>query len=123
MGRGRRSLVAGASILFVLSAALPAWASHQSFVWTAPTTNEDGTPLTDLGGYRVYTCPASPCSKATGTLLGTTAAGVTTLAVPHGKSGMAFTTAFDTSGNESMESNVVPFDTLPPAAPGGLTVQ
>ena len=28
--------------------------------WTAPTTNTDGSPLTDLGAYRVYYSPTSP---------------------------------------------------------------
>ncbi len=33
--------------------------------WTAPTTNTDGTPLTDLGSYLLYYGPsASPCSGA-----------------------------------------------------------
>jgi hypothetical protein len=31
----------------------PAWAAKQRVVWTAPTQNTDGTPLTDLAGYRV----------------------------------------------------------------------
>ncbi len=34
--------------------------------WTAPTTNTDGTPLTDLAAYRVYFGPsASPCPSGT----------------------------------------------------------
>lgn len=30
-----------------------------SLSWQAPSTNEDGTPLTDLGGYRLYYGTAS----------------------------------------------------------------
>ncbi len=35
----------------VVLAATPATAT---LTWTAPTTNEDGSPLTDLAGYRIY---------------------------------------------------------------------
>ncbi|MBK6348629.1 MAG: fibronectin type III domain-containing protein [Proteobacteria bacterium] len=28
--------------------------SSASLAWSAPTENEDGSPLTDLAGYRVY---------------------------------------------------------------------
>ena len=35
--------------------------------WTAPTENEDGTPLTDLAGYKIYwgTTPGSYTDNAT----------------------------------------------------------
>ena len=31
----------------------PAWAAKMRVSWIAPVTNNDGTPLTDLTGYRV----------------------------------------------------------------------
>ncbi len=31
-----------------------AWAGEAVLTWTAPTQNEDGTPLTDLAGYKIY---------------------------------------------------------------------
>jgi len=114
----------------IISVASLADAAHRNFVWNAPTTNEDGTTLTDLAGYRVYTCPAAPCSKANGTILGTVtapsptpAAGVTaSFPIPHGQRGVAFVTAFDTTGNESVESNTVPFDLVAPSAPGDIRI-
>ena len=43
------------AILFgVVFVAGPAYASQAALSWTAPTTNENGTPLTDLAGYKVY---------------------------------------------------------------------
>jgi hypothetical protein len=35
-------------------------AASLSFGWNAPTTNTDGTPLSDLDGYRVYMATTSP---------------------------------------------------------------
>src|SRR5438552_16775744 len=32
--------------------------------WTAPTTNTDGSPLTDLASYRVYYGSSQPCPGA-----------------------------------------------------------
>lgn len=118
-----RKLLLLAFLVSLWAVATPAEATHRSFVWNAPTTNVDATPLTDLAKYRVYTCPGTPCTKAAGTALGEvtapnpapTAGTTASLAIPHGKQGMAFVTAIDMAGNESAESNVAPFDTLPPA--------
>src|SRR2546428_6896593 len=49
----------------VLLTATPAGAGILDASWTAPTTNSDGSPLTDLASYRVYDRTAgSPCSGA-----------------------------------------------------------
>src|SRR5437762_3309861 len=60
----RRWLAAGlASAALILAAAEQARAGVLDASWTAPTTNSDGSPLTDLASYRVYYSPAgSPCS-------------------------------------------------------------
>lgn len=108
-------------ILFGLLA-LPAGASAASFSWVAPTTNTDGTPLSDLAGYNVYKCSLTPCGGSI-TLLGSTTASVTTFTVPSNGSGYAAVTAKDATGNESVFSNTVPFDALAPAAPSGLKTQ
>ena len=107
----------------LLLSAIPAWAGHRTASWTAPTTNEDGTPLTDLAGYRVYRCPTTLCTRATGTLIGTVAAPTTTFPIPHGSQGFLTVTAFDTSGNESVEDGTAPFDVLSPGVPSGLEVR
>lgn len=109
--------------LAILALVLPAFAVTFEFDW--PQTNADGSNLTDLAGARVYTCPAQPCSKTNAVKSGADipapaldppagAVGGFTLATG---SGFAFVTAFDTSGNESGESNVVPFDNVSPAVP------
>lgn len=42
--------------LLILLCLLPvfAWAGEATLSWTAPTQNTDGTPLTDLAGYKIY---------------------------------------------------------------------
>jgi Fibronectin type III domain len=36
------------------AAVTPSSARAATLSWAAPTTNSNGTPLTDLGGYRIY---------------------------------------------------------------------
>ena len=78
--------------------------------WTAPTTNADGTPLSDLAGYRVYlatsppdcpgpsffSVPSSTTAPSSGQTVSTR---VTSLTV--GTTYFASISALDTSGNES----------------------
>jgi hypothetical protein len=58
-----RTLALAAALFFVPVAAD---AGVLDASWTAPTTNQDGTPLTDLAGYRLYygTSP-TPCPGST----------------------------------------------------------
>ena len=113
-------LALGSSLLLL---ATPAWATHRIASWTAPTTNEDGTPLTDLAGYRVYRCAVTPCTRAAGTLIATVTAPTTSFALPHGWQGYLTVTAVDTSGNESVEDGTAPFDGLAPSPATGLEVR
>ena len=61
--RGR--LILGLTLAVILFAVNQSVAGVLDASWTAPTTNVDGTPLTDLGTYRVYystsatSCPGS----------------------------------------------------------------
>lgn len=68
--------------------------------WDAPVENEDGTALDDLAGFKVY-CDIQqwdvPDPDATTFELDGNVAGLTQCAV----------TAYDTSGNESVQSNAV----------------
>jgi hypothetical protein len=98
--------------------------------WDAPTTNADGTPLTDLSGYWVYSatsslssCPpastprfVSSATPAPGTIVTYLLTGLT-----DGTIYFVRVTAVDTSGNESACSNEAsaaalpdPLDTTPP---------
>jgi len=89
--------------------------------WTAPTTNEDGTPLTDLGSYALYIV-----ADGSGTSLGSTTEtfmDVDTSAY-EGETVEFYATALDIMGNESIPSNIVthivPF--VAPAPPENLNI-
>jgi len=94
----------------------------------------DGTPLTDLGGYKVY------CGQQSGQYTVVKDVGIPTTTTSTGDimypirnvlppqtsaTWYCAVTAYDQVGNESDYSNEVsfPFDTLPPAAPSGLGTQ
>jgi fibronectin type 3 domain-containing protein len=71
--------------------------------WNAPTTNADGTPLTDLAGYKVYYGTASRTYSQN-----IDVGNVTTYAVNNLTDGATYyfaVTAYDTSSNESAYSN------------------
>jgi hypothetical protein len=67
---GARSVVKAAGVWqltlsVLLIATVTAEAGTLDASWTAPTTNTDGSPLTDLAGYRVYYATSgSPCPGA-----------------------------------------------------------
>ena len=92
--------------------------------WVAPTTNTDGSPLTDLDSYRVYRRP----SATTGAYvqIAQVAAPATTYTDNSTVEGVNcyVVTAVDTAGNVSDFSNQAckTIDTLRPNAPSGLTV-
>jgi hypothetical protein len=97
--------------------------------WDPVTKNTDGTTITDLAGYNAYMT-----SSSTGTVytkLGSTAANVTSytdqITIPGNVTVTRcwVVTAFDTSGNESANSNIIcksffGLDTIPPIAPTNL---
>lgn len=99
-----------------------------SLSWTAPTTNVDGTPLTDLTGYNVYqgNSPTVP-TKVTVTPL---PAGTTSYTITGLGAGTWYfaVTAISKSGGESTQgvsnSAVVTKTVVPtkPNAPGSVTV-
>jgi hypothetical protein len=79
-------------------------AKNQYHAYKAPTTNADGTPLTDLGGYKVYYGLSS--GNYTNSL---DVGNVTTYKIYNLTPGTYYfaVTAYDTSGNESDYSNEV----------------
>jgi hypothetical protein len=82
-----------------------ACAVDMTLVWDPPTTNADGTPLTDLAGYKIYYGLASG-SYATIIPVGN----VLTYTVRNLLANVIYyfvATALDTSGNESAYSNEV----------------
>ena len=73
--------------------------------WNAPTTNGDGTPLTDLAGYKIY-YGTSSSSYSQSIDVGNT----TTYTIEDLTEGLTYyfaTTAYDAGGNESGYSNEV----------------
>jgi len=75
-----------------------------TLTWDAPTTNADGTPLTDLNGYKIY---YGTSSGSYGTLINV--GNVTNYTVDSLSSGTwcFAVTAYDISENESDYSNEV----------------
>src|SRR5580765_3861577 len=56
----------GLALAAVLGVTAPAYAGVLDATWTAPTTNTDGSALSDLGSYRVYySTSATPCPGPT----------------------------------------------------------
>ena len=108
-------------LVFLLCITSTAHAAPFTLSWTAPTTNEDGTPLTDLGGYRLYYGIAPGIYSVT-----LDVGNVTTSIVelPPDVRYYFAVTAYDTGGNESAFSNEVSkIKYLDPAAPLNLQVQ
>ena len=72
--------------------------------WTAPTTNEDGSPLEDLAGYRIYYGNESGNYFYVAEIGNSTAAKLSNLS---DKSWYVVVTAYDFFGNESSFSNEI----------------
>jgi len=107
-------------LLFVLCFAAIGFAADVTLTWQSPTTNSDGTPLTDLAGYKIY------YGNISGTYDKTKAVdvgNVLTKTLINFCEGTYYfvATAYDTSGNESVYSNEVSKTiNIAPAAPTGL---
>lgn len=104
-----------------------------NFVWTAPTTNVDGTLLTDLAGYKLYCGLSSgnyPSIKDIG-MLPTNIAGevvypiANMLNIDITKTHYCVVTAKDINGNESNYSNEVsiPLVGIAPNIPAAFGVK
>ena len=93
-------------VLFIIIISLNASAAFASVVtlsWDAPTKNADGTPLTDLAGYKIYYGTSSH-AYSTAIDVGNVAKHM----VSNLENGVVYyfaVTAHDTSGNESNFSN------------------
>lgn len=97
-----------------------------SLTWNPPTTNTDGTPLTDLAGYKVYWGTVSgtyPNSVSAPLGSGYVVSGQN---LAENQNYCFVVTAVNTFGRESAPSNeaCVTTPTIPrdPSPPGGLTV-
>jgi hypothetical protein len=105
--QANKFFLAVAATLFIISACitLTAHAAEVQFAWDAPTTNTDGTLLTDLAGYKVYYGQASrQYDVSVDAGLATTAA---LSGLEAGRTYYFAVTAYDTSAQESDFSNEV----------------
>ncbi len=105
------------ALLVLMTAAMSANAATV-LMWNAPTTNTDGTPLTDLGGFKIH------YGHSSGSYTDIVDVGnVTThtLNLPDGHYCFV-ATAYDDSRNESSYSNEAckDIDTNAPSAPISL---
>ena len=120
------SLLVGSIFFIVFSGMIStAHAGQATLTWNPPTTNSDGTPLTDLGAYKVYYGTASGSYTTTvdvGNVTSYTVTGLNNNATYYFAA-----TAYDTTGNESGYSNEVSktisgtSDTTPPVLSGVTT--
>jgi len=105
-----RLLIAVLILAAVVAGRASVEAASLSVTWTAPTTNANGTPLTDLSGYRIYlgtsapSCPGASFHTVSSPTAApsagqTVATRITGLGA--GTTYVARITAVDTAGNES----------------------
>ena len=90
-------------LLFCTSIAI---GSDVTLSWDAPTTNADGTPLTDLAGYHIYQREGSNTYNYTAPVATTTQTTVTLTNLQSGNYHWV-ARAYNTSGAESVDSNEV----------------
>lgn len=109
------------ALILLLLTVSPVYAGEATLSWDAPTTNVDGTPLTDLGGYKVYCGTASRVYGAP-----VDVGKVLTYKVINLSEGTKYfaVTAYDISGNESEYSNEVSkMISMKPGCPNNLKIQ
>lgn len=118
-------------LLSLLLWSVPALAlAATTFVWTQPSKNQDGTPLTDLKGNKVY------CGTVSGQYTIIKDAGLPAPAgavakypiasvISPGDNYFCTVTAYDKNGNEGGKSNevAVPLDDTRPAAATDLGIE
>jgi len=118
--------------LFLALFSLSAFAAEFNATWQPPTTNVDGSPLTDLAGFRVYTSatqggPYTQAADVTDPLATTGTFSVPLSLSPGDNNVYVVMTAYDAAGNESVYSNEVMkvvsvVDDVAPSAPAVITI-
>ena len=123
-----RGAVLVVALFFVFGVVTEAVAAEYTvtLTWNPTTTNTDGSPITDLGGYVVYYGPAS-LSYVEQLDVGNVTTFQWLIDVEPGSTQYFNVSAYDTSGNSSDYNGEVAFTfpllpDPPPSAPSGLTV-
>lgn len=77
--------------------------------WDAPTSNTDGSPATDVAGYKIYYGTVSGTYTASIDVGNSTSIQMATLSASVPVPGLYYiaVTAYDTAGNESVYSNEI----------------
>ena len=119
-------VIASMMLMLVCGSALGATLNLKAS-WTPPTTNSDGTPLTDLASYKLYRTDGGRTLISTITAPSSSYNFSVTVADQSAGTITFVITAVDTNSNESVDSNTASYsynlNTVPPAAPKNLTVQ
>ncbi len=116
-GESRRFVICALFFLTILTDS-QAQAAQVQLAWDAPTTNVDGTPLTDLAGYRLYYGQTSGNYQSFVDIGNQTT--YTLAGLQPGQTYYFAVTAYDTSGTQSAFSNEVSYTTditVPPTPP------
>ena len=121
--RGLWKLVLFAVIVSVMLST-SVMAASVTLSWIAPTTNEDGSPLTDLGGYRLF-YGATSGAYTDVVDVGNVLTYVWDVGEQEGNTLYFNATAYDLNGNESIYNGEVSktFPMIAPAPPTGLLVE
>lgn len=116
-GRGVGAIIAvGMCLLSLVSQA-----DAKTLLWDRNTES-------DMKEYRVYLCLTAGCTAIKGptptaTVTQPAAGVIPSWILPVNSIGAAVVTAVDVDGNESGASNMVPFETMAPAAPSNARTQ
>ena len=102
------------SAFLVITGAAVAHSAEVSLSWQAPTSNTDGSTVTDINGYRIYVGTAPNAYTRSDETVTEPAATVGSL--NEGQTYYFAVTAFDSTGTESEFSNEVSH-TIPAATP------
>lgn len=104
-GSQQVTLNANAALGITCQVSTPAGPGTAVLSWTAPTQNTDGSPLTNLAGFNIYSGAVNP--PATKTVISNPATRSYTFAgLAAGSTGVYQVTALNTTGQESARSNV-----------------
>jgi len=104
--------------LFVVLTITSANAGNLVVEWTAPTTNEDGTPISNLAGFNIYICPTPSCPYEQARMMNVPSpTAISVLMWIEAGTYYITATAYNTVGKESKHSNEIVKTVVDPVIP------